>query len=128
MRPKVPAMLRRRVAGMLNYLKKFALDVVPSVVATILGAYIVNHYITAKTATDTPPAAVASTPDAGNKKADPKKAAVKPAEAPAELATIPEPGVKAKGISERAMMENRAAERPSEVKPSEVKPAETASV
>jgi hypothetical protein len=109
---------------MLNYLKKFALDVVPSVVATILGAYIVNHYITAKTATDTPPAAVASTPDAGNK----KKAAVKPTEAPAEVATIPEPGVKAKGISERAMMETRAAERPSEAKPTEVKPAETASI
>src|ERR1700751_5636524 len=124
MRPKVPAMLRRRVVGMLNYLKKFALDVVPSVVATILGAYIVNHYITAKTSTDTPPAAVASTADAGNK----KKAAVKPAEAPAEVATIPEPGVKAKGISERAMIETRAAERPSEAKPAEAKPAETASV
>ena len=113
---------------MLNYLKKFALDVVPSVVATILGAYIVNHYITAKTATDTPPASVASTTDAG-RKADPKKAAVKPAETSAETAAIPEPGVKAKGISERAMIENRAAERPSEVKPADVaKPAETASV
>ena len=109
---------------MLNYLKKFALDVVPSVVATILGAYIVNHYITAKTSTDTPPAAVASTPDAGSK----KKAAVKPTEAPAEVATVPEPGVKAKGISERAMIETRAAERPSEVKPADGKPAETASI
>ena len=117
---------------MLNYLKKFALDVVPSVVATILGAYIVNHYITAKTATDTPPASVASTTDAG-KKAEPKKAAVKPTETSTEVATIPEPGVKAKGISERAMIENRAAERPAEVKPADVvkpaeKPTETASV
>lgn len=109
---------------MLNYLKKFALDVVPSVVATILGAYIVNHYIAAKTAPDTPPASVASTTDAG-KKAEPKKAAVKPAETSTEVATIPEPGVKAKGISERAMIENRAAERPAEVKPAEAKPAET---
>src|SRR5271163_2820386 len=102
MRPKVPAMLRRRgVAGMLNYLKKFALDVVPSVVATILGAYIVNHYIAAKSATDTPPAAVASTTDAG-RKADSKK--TKPAETSAEVVSAPEPGVKAKGISERAMI------------------------
>src|SRR5579871_4981351 len=124
MRPKVPAMVRRGVAGMLNYLKKFALDVVPSVVATILGAYIVNHYITARSSSDTPPAALASTTDAG-KKSEPKKAQVKPAETPVEVTSVPEPGVKAKGISERAMIENRAAERPSEVKPTEVKPAET---
>ncbi len=113
---------------MLNYLKKFALDVVPSVVATILGAYIVNHYITAKSAPNTPPATVASTTEAG-KKSGPKKALVKPAEASVEVTSVPEPGVKAKGISERAMIENRAAERPSEVKPVEAaKPAETASV
>src|SRR5205807_2037557 len=35
---------------MLNYLKKFAMDILPSVAATIIGAYIVNHYITAKPA------------------------------------------------------------------------------
>jgi hypothetical protein len=92
------------------------------VVATILGAYIVNHYITAKsTAVDAPAAAVASTTDAG-KKADPKK--TRPAQASAEVTPAPEPGVKAKGISERAMIENRAAERPSEVKPAEAKPTE----
>jgi hypothetical protein len=118
---------------MLNYLKKFALDVVPSVVATILGAYIVNHYITAKSSSDHPPAAVVSTTEAG-KKSEPKKAQVKPAETSAEVTSAPEPGVKAKGISERAMIENRAAERPAEVKPVEVrptdiaKPAETASI
>jgi hypothetical protein len=118
---------------MLNYLKKFALDVVPSVVATILGAYIVNHYISAKSSPDHPPAAVASTTEAG-KKSEPKKAQVKPAETAAEVTSAPEPGVKAKGISERAMIENRAAERPAEVKPVEVrptdiaKPAETASI
>ena len=33
---------------MLNYLKKFAMEIVPSVAATIIGAYIVNHYIVAK--------------------------------------------------------------------------------
>ena len=44
---------------MLNYLKKFALDILPSVAATIIGAYIVNHYIA--TRPDVPAAAVTST-------------------------------------------------------------------
>jgi hypothetical protein len=110
---------------MLNYLKKFAMEILPSVAATIIGAYIVNHYINARPA-DAPAHAAVST-------AAPKaqaKAAPKPA--PAETAAIPEPGIKAKGISERAMIENRAAERPAEVKPdakpeatAETKPAET---
>jgi hypothetical protein len=119
---------------MLKYLTKFALDVLPSVVATILGAYIVNHYINAKSDADAPTAAVVSTADpknqdAKNQKADPKSV---------EIAKIPEPGVKAKGISERAMIEKSAAEGPAEVKPveskptenkpSEVKPAEAASL
>ena len=30
---------------MLKYLTKFAMDILPSVAATIIGAYIVNHYI-----------------------------------------------------------------------------------
>ena len=33
---------------MLNYLKKFAVDIFPSVAATVIGAYIVNHYIVSK--------------------------------------------------------------------------------
>jgi hypothetical protein len=92
------------------------MEILPSVAATIIGAYIVNHYINAKPA-ETPAAAV-STP---SPKAQPKAAK----SAPAETAAIPEPGIKAKGISERAMMENRAAERPAEVKP-DAKPAEAA--
>jgi hypothetical protein len=101
---------------MLKYLTKFALDVLPSVVATILGAYIVNHYINTKSDTDAPPAAVASTADPKNLKNDPKSL---------DVAKIPEPGVKAKGISERAMIEKSASEGPAEVKPVEVKPVET---
>jgi hypothetical protein len=101
---------------MLNYLKKFALDILPSVAATIIGAYIVNHYIATRPET---PAAVTSSTEA--KKAAPKPD-VKTAK-PAETAAIPEPGVKAKGISERAMIETRAAENPAEVKPVD-KPAE----
>ena len=40
---------------MLKLASKFAMDIFPSVIATILGAYIVNHYINAK-----PPAADAA--------------------------------------------------------------------
>lgn len=119
---------------MLNYLKKFALDILPSVVATIIGAYIVNHYIATKP--EKPAAAVS----AAASKADPRKAAAKTelkseakadpaksAQVPAETASIPEPGIKAKGISERVMIENRAAEGPAEVKPVE-KPADVKAV
>ena len=41
---------------MLKYVSKFAMDILPSVAATIIGAYIVNHYITAKPAADAPAA------------------------------------------------------------------------
>ncbi len=39
---------------MLKYVSKFAMDILPSVVATIIGAYIVNHYIVTKPGADTP--------------------------------------------------------------------------
>jgi hypothetical protein len=100
---------------MINYVKKFTLEIVPSVAATIIGAYIVNHYIT-KPAADAPVAAVVSP-------AEVKKSAPKPADG--DVASIPEPGVKAKGISERAMMEKSASEKPAEVKPAEVKAVDT---
>jgi hypothetical protein len=101
---------------MLKYLTKFALDVLPSVVATILGAYIVNHYINAKSDADAPPAAMASVADPRSQKNDPKSA---------DVAKIPEPGVKAKGISERAMIEKSASEGVAEVKPVDIKPVDT---
>jgi hypothetical protein len=108
---------------MLKYVSKFAMDILPSVVATIIGAYIVNHYIATKPGTEAPAAAAAST-------ADPK-ADVKTSGA-STLANIPEPGVKAKGISERAMIEKSASEQPAAaekpVEKSVDKPAETASV
>lgn len=96
---------------MLKYVSKFALDILPSVVATIIGAYIVNHYIVAKPA-DAPVAAAVSTSDPA--KADPK--------ASESVAAIPEAGVKAKGISERAILEKTAPEKPTVVD----KPADTA--
>jgi hypothetical protein len=118
---------------MLKYVSKFAMDILPSVVATIVGAYIVNHYINAKPAADAPAAAMSSI--------DPKKTnarnSAKPAEISTDVANIPEPGVRAKGISEKTMLE-RSAEKPAAEKPVPVvekpaekvadKPAETASI
>jgi hypothetical protein len=57
---------------LLKYLSKFVMDILPSVVATIIGAYIVNHYINTKPAADAPVAAAVSA-------ADPKKAEAKAA-------------------------------------------------
>lgn len=98
---------------MLKYVSKFALDILPSVVATIIGAYIVNHYIVSKPAA-APVAAAVST-------ADPTKADSKASQA---VAAIPEAGVKAKGISEKAILEKTATEKPTVVD----KPPETASI
>jgi hypothetical protein len=95
---------------MLKYISKFTIDILPSVVATIIGAYIVNHYIVAKPA-DAPTAAAIST-------VDPKKAES------SDLANLPAAGVKAKGISEKAILEKTAAERPAVAD----KPDETASL
>ena len=79
-----------------KYISKFAMDILPSVAATIIGAYIVNHYIVNKPAAGVPAAAVSSV--------DPKKADAKsdgkPSETAAVVANNPEPGVKAKVFSE----------------------------
>jgi hypothetical protein len=106
---------------MLKYVSKFAMDILPSVVATIIGAYIVNHYIVTRPAADAPVAAAVS--PAGPKKAETgidAKAAAKSA----DIRNIPGPGVKAKGISERAMIEQTAAEKPTVVEKAVEKPAE----
>ncbi len=74
---------------MLKYISKFTVDILPSIVATIVGAYIVNHYIVPKAAG--PVAATASS-------ADPKDAAaakvtnasIKPAETTADVANVPD--------------------------------------
>jgi hypothetical protein len=95
---------------MLNYLKKFTMEILPSVAATIIGAYIVNHYMAAKPV-EAPVAAAMSS-------ADSKKA--QPAEA--------------KGISERAMIEKTVSEGPaaatekSQAEKAVDKPTETASI
>jgi hypothetical protein len=117
---------------MLKYLSKFTLDVLPSLLATVIGAYIVNHYISNKP--DAPVAALASTADPkADVKADAKasetakaeaRTAAKTSETPSDVANIPEPGVRAKGISEKAVLDRATAtvEKPAD------KPAETASI
>ena len=99
---------------MLKIASKFAMDIFPSVIATILGAYIVNHYINSKP--DAPTAAAVSL-------TAPKKA---------DLGNTPEPGVRTKGISEKSVIdksavEKAAVEKPVVEKPAD-KPAETASI
>ena len=119
---------------MLKIVSKFAMDILPSVVATIIGAYIVNHYIV--TRPDAPvAAAAASTADPKAEARTEAKAEAKPASV---VGSLPQPGVTAKGISEKAMLEQTAAEKPAMAeKPAGVeksaeksadKPAETASL
>jgi len=122
---------------MLKYLTKFAMEIVPSVIATILGAYIVNHYINARP--DAPPSTVAAVASAAYAKitgsksdaskttaADRGKGDAKPAETSAEISNVPAPGIKAKGVSEKSLAD-KAAEKAVEVKPTETAslPAET---
>jgi hypothetical protein len=108
---------------MLKYVSKFASDILPSVVATIIGAYIVNHYIVNKPGANAPVAAALSSVDP--KKADIRRDA-KPSGTSSEVSSIPEAGVRAKGISEKAIFERSAAEK-SQEKAAE-KPAETAAI
>ncbi|MGY4627564.1 hypothetical protein [Bradyrhizobium sp. USDA 4486] len=106
---------------MLKYLAKISMDIFPSVLATIIGAYIVNHYINAKPA-DAPAAVVAPADAAKSGK-------------PADVANVPAPGVKAKGVSEKSVSDKAAAEKPADksetkaadTKAADVAPAETAS-
>ena len=105
---------------MLNYLKKFAVDIFPSVAATVIGAYIVNHYIVSKPATDAPAAAASTANPKGEGKAEAKSDA-KPAETTASVSNLPAAGVKARGISEKAIMEKTAAERPTVVEKAQEK-------
>ncbi len=121
---------------MLKYISKFTLDILPSLLATVIGAYIVNHYIVAKP--EAPTVAAVSTTE--------PKAEAKATETSFDAASVPEPGVRAKGISEKsitdksavdkvgvekAAVEKSAVEKPDVEKPAEKsadKPAETASL
>ncbi|MVT54961.1 hypothetical protein GPL17_31430 [Bradyrhizobium yuanmingense] len=103
---------------MLKYLAKISMDIFPSVLATIIGAYIVNHYINAKPAADTPAAVTAPAQTGSDGK-------------PTDTANLPAPGVKAKGIPEKSVTDKAAVEKPAdhppaaETKAADVAPAET---
>jgi hypothetical protein len=88
---------------MLKYLAKISMDIFPSVLATIIGAYIVNHYINAKPAVDAPAAVVAPADAGQNGKAD--------------VANLPAPGVKAKGIAEKNVTDKPAADKAADHQP-----------
>lgn len=93
---------------MLKYVSQFFLQIFPSVIATVVGAYIVNHYIIPKAGSDAPKAAAysratpgddqgaiditpkpetAAIPDAKGKGADNKAASVEAAKADAKADT-----------------------------------------
>ncbi|OKO68732.1 hypothetical protein [Bradyrhizobium sp. AS23.2] len=111
---------------MLKYLAKISMDIFPSVLATIIGAYIVNHYINARPAADAPAAVVAPAQPGKDGK-------------PADVANLPAPGVKAKGVPEKSISQksvtdkaaaekpaDKSAEHPAETKVADVAPAEAA--
>ena len=105
---------------MLKYVSKIAMDILPSVVATIIGAYIVNHYIVARPAADAAGGGCGSS--AEPKKADREGRFRSRPRHPPSLGNLPEPGVRAKGISEKAHAREdrrrkagRVAEKPSTV-------------
>jgi hypothetical protein len=93
---------------MLKYFSKIAMDMLPSVAATIIGAYIVNHYIVARPASDAPAATAVSSV---NPKKVTAKADSKPAETSSDVSNLPEAGVRAKGISEKAISEKATSEK-----------------
>lgn len=108
---------------MLKYIAKISMDIFPSVLATIIGAYIVNHYINARPAVDAPAAVVAPAQAGKNGKPVDGK--------PADVANLPGPGVKAKGISEKSLTDKATADKAgsqpaADVKAADVAPAETA--
>jgi len=92
---------------MLNYLKKFTVDIFPSVAATVIGAYIVNHYIVSRPSAVAPAAAVSTADPRGKAKA----ATDANPEGTTAVSNLPAAGVKARGISEKAVMEKNAAEQ-----------------
>ena len=110
---------------MLKWLSKFVLDILPSVAATIIGAYIVNHYIVPKSPAGAPAAAMATADPKADLRsdspaADPKAADVR---SPADKASGDRPVVEKasfeKGVAEKAAIE-RAAERAAAEKAADV--------
>lgn len=104
-----------------KYLTKFMFDILPSVAATVIGAYIVNHYIVTKPAADVAAAVSARDPKAAAKTGTDANTTDAKTTDP-KISNLPAAGVKAKGISEKAILEKTAAERPAVVEKAEGKP------
>lgn len=73
-----------------KYLSKFTVDILPSVFATVVGAYIVNYYIIPKAREDRPPAPAAAVSAKPPEASQAKPADAKP-ETAADVAGAPEP-------------------------------------
>lgn len=79
-----------------KYLTKFTIDILPSILATIVGAYIVNHYIIPKARDDRPAASAAAVPE--SKALESKAAKGKPVETSSDVTDVPDVApVKPKG-------------------------------
>jgi hypothetical protein len=105
-----------------KFLSKYLLEVIPSIVATVVGAYIVTHYINAKPDAGKPPAAVSSPAPAEALLSPPNKsdaaaaakaeaAAKSAAKAAAERAAASEKAAAAKAVAEKAAAEKVASEK-----------------
>ncbi|OYU90025.1 MAG: hypothetical protein CFE29_13485 [Bradyrhizobiaceae bacterium PARB1] len=74
-----------------KYLSKFTVDILPSVFATVVGAYIVNYYIIPKAREDRPPAPAAAVSAKPPEASQAQSADTKPAETAAEVVDAPVP-------------------------------------
>jgi hypothetical protein len=104
-----------------KYLSKFTIDILPSVFATVVGAYIVNYYIVPKAREDRPPAQAAA-----QSAPAPDKTAAKPGEAAAMDAAEPAPSPAKKTADkpvEKAATEK--ADKPETAKSDSAKAAES---
>lgn len=126
-----------------KFLSKYILEVIPSIVATVIGAYIVTHYINAKSEADKPKAEVAAPAHTAKdaKSAEPAKAVEAPApkvaktepakteSAKAESAKAdPEPATETSAPAEprrRPVFREKAAAKPVVTPPVEAKAEDT---
>jgi hypothetical protein len=90
-----------RTVMLKKYASKFTMDILPSVIATVIGAYIVNHYINKPAA---PPVAAAIS-TVSPKNADELTAPAKPADS----AAIDQAAAKSKAAADKAEKAEKAA-------------------
>lgn len=94
-----------------KFLAKYFFEVIPSIVATVVGAYIVTHYINSKPATEKPPAEISAPVKAATTPAPAKNTDAK---AEARKADAAKDSIKAEPKSEPARPAVKAASRSSD--------------